>query len=60
MTLLTNSRGSFNIASTYLFRPMICKLGPREKGRKTKGKKKPRLLQQSKAKVKAFKKKYGV
>jgi len=37
---------------------MITKLGPREKGRKTKGKKKPRLIQQSKCKLKFIKQKY--
>ena len=42
------------------FRPMITKLGPREKGRKTKGKKKPRLIQQSKSKLKFIKQKYMV
>ena len=37
---------------------MITKLGPREKGRKIKCKKKPRLIQQSKAKLKNLKRRY--
>ena len=37
---------------------MITKLGPREKGRKIKGKKKPRLIQQSKARLKNLKRRY--
>jgi hypothetical protein len=37
----------------------ICKTGPRDNGRKTKGKKKVRAIQAAKARVKAFKAKYA-
>lgn len=37
--------------------PMYSKLGPREKGRKSKGRPKPVALKQAKARAKALKKK---